>query len=152
MQIEFLDASIMYITKRTWKIFFDGSHTQNGDVEGLFFISPHGYTIPKYYKILFPCTDNIAEYEALTNHEIKMALEWRITELHIVGDFQVVINQVNNEYKTKDEKLIPYNKLIDALRNYFTFVTFQQISRVENKSINAMAILTSILQLQEHES
>ena len=30
MQIEFLDALIMYITKRTWKMFFDGSHTQNG--------------------------------------------------------------------------------------------------------------------------
>ena len=27
MKIEFLDASIMYITKRTWNFFFDGSHT-----------------------------------------------------------------------------------------------------------------------------
>ena len=27
MKIEFLDASIMYITERTWKMFFDGSHT-----------------------------------------------------------------------------------------------------------------------------
>ena len=27
MQIEFPNASIMYITKRTWKMFFDGSHT-----------------------------------------------------------------------------------------------------------------------------
>lgn len=27
MKIEFLDASIMYITERTWKIFFYGSHT-----------------------------------------------------------------------------------------------------------------------------
>ena len=27
IQIEFLDTSIMYITKRTWKMFFDGSHT-----------------------------------------------------------------------------------------------------------------------------
>ena len=27
MQIEFPDASVMYIIERTWKMFFDGSHT-----------------------------------------------------------------------------------------------------------------------------
>ena len=81
-----------------------------------------------------------------------MALEWRITELHIYGDSQLVINQVNNDYQTKDDKLIPYKRLIDALRNYFIRVTFQQIPRVENKAIDAMATLASILQLQEHES
>ena len=74
MQIEFLDASIMYINQRTWKMFFDGSHTQNGVRAGVLFISPHGYIIPKSYKLLFPCKKNIAEYEALING-IKMALK-----------------------------------------------------------------------------
>ena len=27
MLVDFPDASIMYITERTWKMFFDGSHT-----------------------------------------------------------------------------------------------------------------------------
>ena len=75
-----------------------------------------------------------------------MALEWRITKLHIYGDSQV-LNQVNNDYQTKDDKLIPYKKLIDALRNYFTFVTFQKIPKVEKKATDAMATLASILQL-----
>lgn len=141
----------MYITERTWKMFFDGSHTQNGAGAGILFISPHGYMIPKSYKILFPCTNNIIEYEALTNG-IKMALEWRIIELHIYRDSQLVINQINNDYQIKDDKLIPYKRLIDALRNYFTFVTFQQIPRAENKVADSMATLASILQLQEHES
>ena len=105
----------------------------------------------KSYKILFTCTKNIAKYEALTNG-IKMALEWKVTKLHIYGNSQLVVNQVNNEYQMKDDKLIPYKKLIDALRNYFTFVTFQQIPRAENKVVDAMATLVSILQLQEHES
>ena len=74
-----------------------------------------------------------------------MSLEWRITELHTYVDSQLVINQVNNEYKTKDNKLVPYKKLIDALRNYFTFMTFQQILRVKLKAIDAMATLASIL-------
>ena len=62
-----------------------------------------------------------------------------------------VINQVNNEYQTKDDKLIPYKKFIDTLRNYFTFMTFQQIHRAKNKDVNGMDTLASILQLQEHE-
>ena len=132
-------------------MFFDGSYTQNGAGVGVLFVSPNSYMIPKSYKLLFPCTNNIAKYEALTNG-IKMDLEWRIIKLYIYGDSQLVINKVNNECQTKDDKLIPYKKLIDSLRNYFTFVTFEQIPRVENKAADAIATLASILQLQEHES
>ena len=123
MKINFLDSLVMYVSEHTWKMFFDGSHTQNGVGAGILFVTPHGYTIPKSYKLLFPCTNSAAEYEALLNG-VKFALEWRITELHIFGDSQLVINQVNNEYQTKDDKLVPYKKLVDSLRNYFTFVTF----------------------------
>lgn len=84
-QLDFPDASIMYVTKRTWKMFFDGSYTQNGAGVGIFFVTPHGYIIPKSYKIFFPCTNNIEEHEALTNGN-KMALKWRIIKLHIYGD------------------------------------------------------------------
>ena len=69
----------------------------------------------------------------------------RITKLHIFGDSQLVINQVNNDYQTKDDKLVPYKKLVDFLRNYFTFFTFQQIPRAKNKATDAMDTLASIL-------
>ena len=75
-------------------------------------ITPQGYAIPKAYKLLFPCTNNIAEYEALVIN-IKTTLEWNVTELQVYGDSQLVINQVNDEYNTKDEKLFPYKNLLD---------------------------------------
>ena len=59
IQAEFPDASIMYVTERTWKMFFDGSHMQNGARVDILFVSPHGYTIPKSYKLLFPYTNNM---------------------------------------------------------------------------------------------
>lgn len=58
-----------------------------------------------------------------------MAIEWNITELHIYGDSQLIVNQVNEQYQTKDEKLVPYKKMVDSLRWYFTFITFQQVPR-----------------------
>ena len=42
--------------------------------------------------------------------------------------------------------------MIDSLRWYFTFISFQQIPRVENKVVDAMATLASLLQLEQHES
>ena len=95
-------------------MFFDGSHTQNGAGVGILFIMPHGYMFPKSYKHLFLWTNNIVEYEALTKG-VKLDLEWRIIDMHIYGDSQLVINQVNNDYQTKDDKLVPYKKLIDVL-------------------------------------
>ena len=116
----------MYMNERTWKMFFDGSFMQNGSSVGVLFISPHGYTIPKSFKLLFPCTKNIGKYEALTNG-LKMAIEWRITKLHIYGDSQLIINQVNDDCLKKDVKLVPYKKMVDSLSLYITFVSFQQI-------------------------
>ena len=91
IQVDFLDEHLMYMTKRTWKMFFDGSFMQNGSGASVLNVSPHGYTIPKSYKLLFPCTNNIADYEALTNW-LKMTIELRIIELHIYGDWQLIIN------------------------------------------------------------
>ena len=128
-------------------MFFDGSFTQNGSSAGILFITQK-YSILKAYKILFPCTNNIAEYEALVNG-IKLAIEWKIMELHIYGDSQLIINQINDLYKTKDEKLMPYKRMVDDLKKYFTSVSFQQILRTTNRAADAMATLASIPQLQE---
>lgn len=84
-------------------MFFDGSFTQQGSGARIIFIAPQRYSILKAYKILFPCTNNIAEYEALLNG-IKLAIEWKVVELHIYGDSQLIINQINDIYQTRDEK------------------------------------------------
>lgn len=146
LHIEFPDESIMHLTEQSWKMFFDGSFTQHGFGARILFITSQKYSIPKAYKILFPCTNNIAEYEALVNG-IKLAIEWKIVELHIYGDLQLIINQINDLYQTRDEKLMPYKRMVDDLKKYFTFVTFQQIPRTTNRAADAMATLASIPQL-----
>ena len=42
--------------------------------------------------------------------------------------------------------------MVDSLRLYFTFVSFQKIPRVENKVANVMVTLATLLQLEQHES
>ena len=72
---------------------------------------------------MFPCTNNIAEYEALIN-SMKIVAEWRVDQLDVFGDSQLVINQVNDIYQTKDEKLVPYKCMVDDLKKYFAHITF----------------------------
>lgn len=72
--IEFPDETIIHLTKYLWKMYFDGSFTQQGSGAGVLFITPQGYKIPKAYKMMFPCTNNMLEYEALVNG-LKLAIE-----------------------------------------------------------------------------
>lgn len=77
---------------------------------------------------------------------IKMAIEWNITQLQVFQDSRLVINQINDDYQIKDEKLMPYKKMVDDIKKYFVEITFQQIPRNDNKAVDAMATLASLLQ------
>ena len=41
IQVDFPNEHLMYMTERTWKMFFDGSFMQNGLGAGVLFFSPH---------------------------------------------------------------------------------------------------------------
>lgn len=58
---EFPDESIFNINiVDHWKLYFDGSCMQHGSGVSVFFITPQGDCIPRSYKLVFPCTNNIA--------------------------------------------------------------------------------------------
>lgn len=78
---KFLDEIILPIDwSSCWTLYFNGSHTQHVSRASILFLTPQGDSIPKAYKISFPCTNNISEYEVLIIG-LKMAIEWRIKEL-----------------------------------------------------------------------
>lgn len=93
----------------------------------------------------------MVEYEALVIG-IKMAMEWKISNLNVYEDSQLVINQVNDDYQTKDEKIMPYKRMVDEFKKYFVFIHFEQVPRIENKATNAMETIASLLEiLEKHE-
>ena len=106
-----------------WKLYFDGSYTQKGSGARILFVTLQGDLIPKSYKISFPCTNNIAKYEGLVIG-LCQAISWNIKSLLIFGDSQLVIKQVLDEYHTKDEKLLPYCKIVEDLKQNFTKIIF----------------------------
>lgn len=47
----------------------------------------------------------------------------------------------------KDEKLLPYKRMIDDFKQYFTTITFEKIPRVNNKVVDAMMTIRSLLDM-----
>ena len=63
-----------------------------------------GRSLSFMFKLEFPCTNNEAEYKALILG-LKMAQEIRVRKVHVKGDFNLVIKQVQGEYGVKERRL-----------------------------------------------
>lgn len=151
LQVEFSNMDVLTITPKQWTLYFDGSYTQHGSGSIILFVTPEGHTIPRSYRLMFPCTNNIAQYEFLVT-QIKVVMEWRITKLRVNGDSQLVINQINDDYQTKDDKLIPYKRMVDDFKKYFVHITYEQIPILGNRVVDAMATIASLLQIPDKQS
>ena len=55
---------------------------------------------------------------------LKLAIQWNIQNLQVFGDSQLVIHQVNDDYETKDDKLMPYKQMTNFLKSKFVTMSF----------------------------
>ena len=72
-------------------MYFDSSLKLGGVGVGVLFISPYGKQLKYVLQILWPATNNEAEYEALL-YGLRVAVSLGIKRLLVYGDSSVVIN------------------------------------------------------------
>ena len=94
----------------TWTLRFDGSFTAVSSGAGIVLFRDDGEAIPKSFKLDFPCSNNIAKYEAYLTG-LAVAREMGIKHLKIVGDSNLVICQAQGEFSLKEPSLAPYRDL-----------------------------------------
>jgi len=82
-------------------------------------------------KYIGEVTNNQAEYQALILG-LHTALD-HTKELKCFLDSELVVKQLNGEYRVKDEKLKPLFEKIKKLEEDFARVTFHHIPRERNK-------------------
>ena len=80
---------------------------------------------------------------------LKWVVQWKILELNVFGDSRLIINHVNDEYQTKDDKLLVYKRMVDDFKKYFTLITFEKILQQENKAIDSMVTIASLLDMED---
>ena len=77
-------------------------------------------------------TNNNAEYQALVIG-LKLAIKEGIDELDCYLDSELIVKQMNGEYKIKDGNIKNIKLIIDDLLPKFTKISFYHIRREENK-------------------
>lgn len=94
-------------TSKCWTLRFDRSKSKMGGGAGIELQSPKRKKYQASFRLEFPCTCNTAEYEALIQG-IKIALAKGVENLVVIGDSQLVVRQVRNQYECKDVHLNQY--------------------------------------------
>ncbi|PKI65913.1 hypothetical protein CRG98_013684, partial [Punica granatum] len=109
-------------------MFFDGALNSTGSGIGTVLISPDGHYYPVAAKIDFPCTNNVAEYEACILG-LQAAIDFKVKELEVFGDSMLTIFQTLGQWKTKDAKLVPYHEYLEKLSENFEDISFTYTPR-----------------------
>ncbi|XP_062028626.1 uncharacterized protein LOC133744548 [Rosa rugosa] len=129
---------------QSWTLFFDGSATSNGGGAGVVLIDPAGNIKALSFKLSFPCTNNIAEYEAFIIG-MSTAVEMGVRNINIIGDSNLVISQMRGNFAVKEAALAPYRTLAQKLIRVFDQATLEHIPGSTNRYADALATIGSKL-------
>jgi ribonuclease HI len=101
-------------------------------------LNPENEKVTEYFGQLNNTTNNRAEYWAVINGLTK-TLELNVKEVLVKTDSLLVVNQVNESWKVKDEKLKPLRDEILELKKKFNVFEIEHINRELNKEADKLA-------------
>jgi ribonuclease HI len=119
-------------------MYFDGSACEDGCGIGILLVSPRGVTYSFSVRLPAPCTNNLAEYEAVRKGT-ELLLEARAEAVEVFGDSNLVISQLMEDYKCKSESLFPLWMQCHELITQFRYINFYWIPRSQNAEANDLA-------------
>jgi ribonuclease HI len=124
---------------------FDGAHSSAGSGVRVVLISPDKEATLFSYRLEFDCTNNIAEYEALVLG-LNLAIDMNIKSLHVRGDSNLIVSQVNMIFSAKNPRLKQYRDVVwDSIKKFDDF-SIEAIPREENHLADNLAVSASTLQ------
>ncbi|XP_057952961.1 uncharacterized protein LOC131147217 [Malania oleifera] len=153
MEFEFPDQDIDSLTQgeedlEEWRMLFDGAVNVWRHGIGAVLISPDGKHYPVVAKLIFPCTNNVAEYEACILG-LRTALDRGVKRLIVRGYSALVIHQLTGEWETHDSKLVPYREYIQKMIEGFNSISFSHMPRENNVMSDALATLVALFKVEE---
>jgi ribonuclease HI len=116
-----------------WIIYTDGAARGNpGPAAFAYIIERPGEAVIEENGCLSDTTNNIAEYTALVR-ALEHAERLGGRRLVVHSDSELMIKQMNGEYKVKHPGLLPLHQRAKALSRQFDEVVFRHIPREQNK-------------------
>jgi len=114
------------------KLFVDGAsdlHTKTAGIGGVFF--RNGDELFSFSEFIGNATNNEAEYGALIRG-LEESLKLKILDIDIFADSELVVKQINGEYKVKNERMQKLHSKAISLFSKFNSWSLAHIPREKN--------------------
>ena len=130
-----------------WYLEFDGSVNKLGAGAGVWIHNTQNdHAEGHAYRLNFRCTNNMAEYEALLLG-LKLIRHLGATKVSILGDSDLIIQQMKGNFVTNDNRLRAYRKGAIEILNTFSESQLTKISRSHNLHAHSLATFASTCKL-----
>lgn len=93
-------------------------------------------------RLMFPCTNNAVEYEALL-HGLRMDNEMNLSWVRCFGDSDLVARQVSGTWDSKDPLMAAYHREVDAIAGHFKGYQVEHVDHRKNEVSDALSRLGS---------
>jgi ribonuclease HI len=121
------------------QIYSDGASRNNPGQAGLGVVIKKGKeVVAEIAEYLGKTTNNIAEYMAFIRG-LEEALALGAKEVHCYADSELLVKQINGEYRVKHEGLVPLYHHAVALSKKFKDFELEYIPREQNKAADALS-------------
>ena len=132
----------METARAIWTLHFDGSSTTFEGGAGIVLSKSTSETMAMSFKLDFPCTNNMAEYEAYLTG-LAVAREMGIKHPQVIRDSNLVVCQARGDFALKEPSLAPYRAMAQRLEDSFEEFNIEHSPRSNNRFADALAILGS---------
>ncbi|KAJ0969282.1 hypothetical protein J5N97_022159 [Dioscorea zingiberensis] len=154
------DEETLTVEETRWRLYFDGASSIKPALRstipqikagiGLVFVTPEGGILRYALSLTEPCTNNEAEYEALIAG-LELTIQMGIQHIHIFGDSQLIIKQVEGDYKIYKPELLKYHKKVKDLMKKIPQVQLRRVLRSENGEADSLAKVAKELANPDYE-
>ncbi|XP_022157920.1 uncharacterized protein LOC111024530 [Momordica charantia] len=125
-----------------WTIYVDGSSNERGCGAEILLLAPGGERFEYALRFNFRTSNNEAEYEALLAG-LRVAKGLRANHIKVFSDSQLIVNQIKEEYQTKDPQMEKYLSKVRSHVAQFGTYEVSQVPKSENSNADALAKLAS---------
>ncbi|MGZ5309630.1 MAG: ribonuclease HI family protein [Solirubrobacterales bacterium] len=99
--------------------------------------SPDGEVLDSRGELIGEATNNVAEYRAMLLG-IELAKAHGADEIELIGDSELIVHQLQGEYKVKDAALRKlHDQAIEALRDFNSW-SVRAVRREQNEAADAL--------------
>jgi ribonuclease HI len=133
-----INTNIAKLSVHAWAMYFDRSACEDGCGIGVLLVSPQGVTYSFSVRLPAPCTNNLAEYEAV-HRGMELLLEASVEAIEVFGDSKLVVSQLMKEYRCESESLFPLWMQCHEFMTQFKYINVYWIPRSQNAEANDLA-------------